>query len=140
MSKYENGKLDEYKSFYNEKQEDPTYYLYPEIDHISPISSYGDEKPENKEILCKLCNRGKTDGSQLSIRREFDIANKSIQDVDIYDRHRLFYLCTYLHNKKCTNCGTSNEITIRKVVENGPLVLTNLKVICYTCLDQSRVY
>ena len=139
ITKYENGKLDEYKSFYNEKQKDPTYYLHPEIDHINPISSYGDERTENKTILCKLCNQGKTDGSQLSIRKEFDLANKSIQDVNVHDRHRLFYLCTYIHNKKCTICGTSNEITIRKIIETGPLVLTNLKVICYTCLEQSRV-
>lgn len=112
-------------------------WLVAEVDHKDPVSVFGTNDWSNLQVLCRLCNAGKGDGTSLSTKHEFDNCHKEISAVKDAHRRRLMYCRIEMDNFKCTTCGsTSNELTVRKRFNDGSLVLSNLMAICYDCLQE----
>ncbi len=108
----------------------------PEIDHVKAISLDGTNAIENLRVLCKMCNRGKSDKA-ISVKHELSICSKEIEEVTVANISRLFYHRVALSDSKCDVCEKSNqELTIRKIHEDGLFILSNLRVICYKCEDK----
>lgn len=111
-------------------------WLVAEVDHKDPVSVFGTNDWSNLQVLCRLCNAGKGDGTLLSTKHEFDHCHKEISTVKDSHRRRLMYCRIEMDNFECTNCrSNSNELTVRKRFEKGSLVLSNLLAICYNCVQ-----
>ena len=110
-------------------------WLSAEVDHKDPISVFGTNETRNLQVLCRLCNAGKSDGATLSTRHEYDNCHLDIASVKDAHRRRILYCRFEMDGFKCRRCGSqTNELTIRKRQEGGCLVLTNLYSICYQCI------
>ena len=109
-------------------------WFTPEVDHIEPISGTGSNNRDNLQVLCKLCNAGKENGTGISIQTEFKHACLAVEDAEPQYRRRLFYNRIEMDNFKCTSCGSdSKELTVRPQRKSGALILLNLTAICYEC-------
>ncbi len=127
-----------------------TTYTTSEVDHIQPISQTGGNTKENLQVLCKLCNRAKSDLISLKTSNElsyagFDCAElrkvqstgKNPYNKGVSHLHKLLYFTILRADKKCELCGEEDtELTMRKKIVNGPLIRSNLQVICYRCINK----
>jgi len=112
--------------------------MRPEVDHISVVSRDGTNLSDNLQILCGLCNQGKSDGTGVRTSRELEYCHQPIAEIPRGHRMALLYYRLKLDRFICTNCeSTSNELTIRMEREKGLVILTNLRSICYRCLNYS---
>jgi len=98
--------------------------------------------------LCKLCNRAKSNLITLKTANELEYASYSLSDLrtlkssgknpynkGISHLHKLLYFSILRADRKCEVCKShSNELTMRKKIQNGPLIRSNLEVICSQCL------
>lgn len=133
-------KGDKYKPYsYQKKETTDGYidYLTPEVDHIKPVSALGDNNLENLQVLCKLCNRAKSD--ILNVKTLDEIKFAAIKIDDILENkpthiHKMLYFTIHKAKKKCEQCnGEHKELTMRKIIQEGSFIRSNLQAVCQTC-------
>lgn len=145
------------------KKEDNTYkvstifkndnyklYIYPkekvigeienltvEVDHIKPVSALGDNRIGNLQALCKLCNQAKSNLLTIKTINEIKYASYKIEKIkEEKPSHinRMLYFTILRANNKCEKCNCKyHELTMRKIVKNGPFTRSNLIAVCKTC-------
>ncbi len=103
-------------------------WLTPEVDHKMPITSLGTNKPENLQVLCRLCNQGKGDGFPLQTRDELRWCRHQPENADFAHRRRLLYWVLRRDGLDGRFFPTEGEVSIRLVNEQGGLVRSNLEV------------
>jgi 5-methylcytosine-specific restriction endonuclease McrA len=124
--------IDEYKPYYLS----PAELLAPEVDHIEAISSLGTNELRNLQVLCRLCNAGKGDGLGLNVRHEVSHAGEPIKEIEPLHRCRMLFYVISREGQTCGTCGSrTSELTIRPIDERGGFVRTNLRSVCYSCLQ-----
>jgi len=135
-------KKDKYKPYIYPKQETTDgyiEYLSAEVDHIKPVSALGDNDLKNLQVLCKLCNRAKSDILNVKTLNEIKFA---ATDVDIILKekpthiHKMLYFSIHKANNKCELCKKLKELTMRKILKEGPFIRSNLQAVCRTCANK----
>ncbi len=108
----------------------------PEVDHIEPISSLGHNGKDNLHLLCRLCNQGKKEDFGIRARDEMDNAGLEISTIKKSYRWKMFYYVIKRAHNVCEICKLDNkeELTIRKIRENGAYIRTNLRTVCSKCI------
>ncbi len=111
-------------------------FMSPEVDHIAAVSKDGTNLSDNLQVLCTLCNRGKGDGSGIGPVRELTYCHLPVEGIPRGHLMALFYNRLTIDKYKCTSCGSlDKELTVRLLRSSGLLALTNLRSICYKCID-----
>jgi hypothetical protein len=113
-----------------------TLAMAPQVDHKTVVSKDGTNQTDNLQVLCGLCNQGK--GANSGIRPSKELMHSHLSVVDIPRGHKmsLIYYRLMMDQSKCSSCSSDvNELTVRKICEDGLISLTNLKTICYDCLN-----
>jgi 5-methylcytosine-specific restriction endonuclease McrA len=118
--------------------------LDPEVDHVDPVSLFGDNNLDNLTLLCRFCNRGKADGMGFSRRdlRLFSAApleSPPSKEMLPFIRRLVFYRIG-LDSRTCSECGRddSGPLTVRIVNSAGTLVLQNVRTMCVPCSSSSE--
>lgn len=138
-------KKDPYKPYIYKQQnitEGYIEYTTPEVDHIKPIRSIGTNDEENLQLLCKLCNRAKSDILTVKTLDEIKYAASGIEEILNNNPHhiqRMLYFTIQRASGKCQKCGKKNELTMRKIIDDGPFVRSNLLAVCKKCLAKPSV-
>ena len=111
----------------------------PQIDHALPVSSFGSNAPDNLELLCAMCNRGKSDYLSYSEMR----ASSGYRSGDGLSLRALaargdiqLVVAVLLRDRCCTKCGATppqSELTLRPRDESRLTLFDNLVTTCYTC-------
>lgn len=121
---------DPYKPYYLA----PDELLRPEVDHVDPVSFTGTNEIDNLQILCRICNSGKGDGTGVDCREELRHSGCDITLAGRMYRFQLIYYVIARDGRQCSRCGAnSNELTIRPTFDGCPLVTTRMTTICYQC-------
>jgi 5-methylcytosine-specific restriction endonuclease McrA len=128
------------------KQEDP------KIDHISPLSKFGNNDVENFQTLCFVCNSGKSDIS--SQYDKYNLFNERVRierfeefrELEIHgfeSKKSAFYFLPYSlffrvinRDGKCVYCDQSENrsLTMKPIDKDSLYTYDNLVTICYSCL------
>jgi hypothetical protein len=106
-----------------------------EIDHVIPRHGWGVTRSSNLQVLCGLCNQGKT-----YFRR--DLESLSIAAAAGFSRDRsliasIFYSAIAVAGRECSTCGTSvdqSELTLSFPNHGTWRVPWTGRPICYDCL------
>ena len=120
-------------------------YTVPEVDHIQPVSAMGSNGVHNLQVLCKLCNRAKSDLLTVKMLNELKYAAYSIDQIKIKKPthiHKMLYFTIHKANKKCKVCSKNRELTMRKVIKEGPFIRSNLRAVCKNCalkIDKGKI-
>ncbi len=135
-------KKDKYKPYlYTKKELTDGYieYCSPEVDHIKPVSAMGDNNLNNLQVLCKLCNRAKSDILNVKTLDEIKYAAYSIDEI-LEEKpthiHKMLYFTIQKANRKCEVCSKKKELTIRKIIEKGAFTRSNLRAVCKLCTNK----
>lgn len=133
-SKYETVFInDKYKPY---SKSNGYNYLYPEVDHIKPVSSIGDNSKTNLQVLCRLCNRAKSNILNIKVLDEVKYAGEKIEEIKTSHIHRMLYFTIERAKKQCENClSKDTELSIRKRFKDGSFTRSNLIAVCKTCAD-----
>lgn len=111
--------------------------MEPQVDHIHVVSRDGTNQSDNLQVLCALCNQGKADNSGVRIVREWEFGHLPIAQVPRGHRMSLLYYRLKMDDFRCTRCQSeTNELSVRLVRNDGLVTLTNLRAICYRCLEK----
>ncbi|WP_152904836.1 HNH endonuclease [Stenotrophomonas maltophilia] len=103
-------------------------YLLPSIDHDWPISTYGDNSPENQKVVCTGCNGGKANFVALEQTYAWTGILEREQLEDGAVSTALFYAQLRRH-PRCSRTGATAETTELSVNLKDPakpVVLDNL--------------
>ena len=112
-----------------------------EIDHVIPISQFGNNNLENLQALCKFCNRGKADGNPPHLSTIFqwcsynNFNKKPPSKMLGFLRWLSYYRIDY-DNRRCTRigCQTPNSpLTLEIDDPSLPLTLNNVRTVCQSC-------
>ena len=118
--------------------EDPDEYFRAEVDHREAVSSFGRNRLDNLQILCRLCNLGKGRGLGLAVEREVRWSGTHISTIPIAHRCSMVYYVIARADNHCVDCGrTDTELTIRPIRAEGCFARTNLKSVCYDCIGST---
>jgi hypothetical protein len=132
-SKINTPDQDHYKPYYDGQGVSES--MSPHVDHVEAVSRFGNNRTNNLQVLCSLCNLGKGDGSFVNPVQEFKFAANDIENVPIGHRRKMFYNRIRIDDYKCTLCGSSEfELSIRLAREDGGYILSNLRSRCYDCI------
>lgn len=133
---------DKYKPYkYDKKESIEGYidYLAPEVDHIKPVSALGDNDLTNLQVLCKLCNRAKSDILNVKTLNEIKFAALDISEI-LKEKpthiHKMLYFTIHKAKSKCERCSKKKELTIRKIISDGAFTRSNLQAVCKACADK----
>ncbi|MCX7569197.1 HNH endonuclease signature motif containing protein [Tumebacillus sp. DT12] len=127
-----------------------------QIDHISPISKLGTGSAGNLQVLCFVCNSGKSDlfasvdkMNTFSERVEIERYNEFVESERNYvtgstkaDKNffpfRLFYRVLN-RDRSCVLCKGENvsSLTIMPVQKKTLYTYDNLLTVCYSCLEEN---
>lgn len=121
---------DEYKPIheYAPQQTDP------ELDHVEPLSHFGDNSVRNFQVLCRFCNRGKGNKKEVDIVDQIEFATTPINEIKQAHRRRMFFAVT-ADEEVCARCGdTRKELTVRKKNTSGCYLVSNLEAVCVECV------
>jgi hypothetical protein len=133
------GQSDPFKPYFD--GDSVTERMAPAVDHLVAISKDGTNLVENLQILCTLCNQGKSDGLGISVIKEREYAAKSVDKIADFHKMQLLYYRLSMDKFSCTACNKKdNEMTVDVVIETGPIILTNLRSICYHCRDKNQTF
>jgi len=128
------NRTDLYKPYFD--GEGVSLAMSPQVDHKTVVSKDGTNQSDNLQVLCALCNQGKGANSGIRPSKELTFCSLPISEIPRGHRMALLFYRLMMDENSCTQCGsTSNELTLRKVHEDGLITLTNLKSICYSCLS-----
>lgn len=106
----------------------------PELDHVEPLSHFGDNSINNFQVLCRFCNRGKSNKKAVDIVKQLEHATAPIEQIDRAHRRRMFFAAT-TDERECTRCGdTRSELTVRKENTSGCYIVPNLEPVCIKCI------
>ncbi|MFI8775090.1 HNH endonuclease [Gordonia sp. NPDC062954] len=122
----------------------PDEALQYSVDHREPVSRFGTNELSNLEILCKFCNTGKADGSPMLLKHEveysilFPIDDYMMTEKGIISKSSaLVYRVLARDGFKCCICGFGdNELTVRKTIDSGLAIVSNMDTVCYRCLSE----
>ena len=115
--------------------------LKAHVDHIQPISFFGDNQNVNLQLLCMACNLGKKQGllsnyfsSLKNSSAEFGNQKKPTKELFKLIRPLVYYRIKIDENA-CTTCGSKDKpLTIRTLrVEVFPTI-SNTRTFCYDCI------
>jgi 5-methylcytosine-specific restriction endonuclease McrA len=132
---------DKYKPYKVNKSgtTDKIEYMTPEVDHIKPVSALGDNNLQNLQVLCKLCNRAKSNILNVKTLNEIKYAGDSIEEIfNTKPSHiqKMLYFVISRSNGKCDKCKSDDkELTMRKIKDNAPFIRSNLQALCKDCLS-----
>jgi 5-methylcytosine-specific restriction endonuclease McrA len=109
------------------------------LDHVVPFRLIGDVPDgSNWQILCTTCNLGKAEFLMPVLRPSWH--NWSYQEgtlaATLEEISNEVRFAAYWDVGACVYCGRSpheTQLTLRKKVETGPAVRTNLEAICLDC-------
>lgn len=131
-----NDIADPYKPYFD--GDGVTLAMSPQVDHKTVVSKDGTNKSDNLQVLCGLCNQGKGANSGIRPSRELNYCYLEIKDIPRGHRMSLLFYRLMMDQSICSTCGSDvNELTVRKIHEDGLIGLTNLKSICYICLQNA---
>ncbi|NEU59171.1 HNH endonuclease [Halorussus sp. MSC15.2] len=121
---------DKYKPIHEYSQKQTA----PELDHIEPLSHFGDNSLDNFQVLCRFCNQGKGNKKSVDIVDQVELATSPIEDIDRAHRRRIFFAVT-ADTEECARCGDMRkELTIRKENPLGCYIVSNLQPVCVECV------
>jgi hypothetical protein len=125
---------DPYKPYFDETSLDS---MLPQVDHKTVVSKDGTNQTDNLQVLCGLCNLGKGANSGIRPSKELEYGHLPIADIPRSHRMNLIYYRIMMDNCICNNCKSNiNELSIRKIHDEGLIVLTNLQAVCYQCIQK----
>ncbi len=113
-------------------------WMSAEIDHIEPVSKFGTNDVENLQVLCRMCNQGKADGTGVDLRYEARYAAFSVGNISEVHRARMFYYVIDRCSRTCVRTNRTSaevELTIRPVRAAGAYVRTNLVAVSINALE-----
>ena len=120
---------------------DPDEYFRPEVDHREAVSSFGRNRLDNLQILCRLCNLGKGRGLGLAVEREVKWSGAQPSSIPLGHRGSMVYYVIARARSRCGDCGQEDEeMTIRPIRLGGCFARTNLKSVCYDCADSQAAH
>jgi len=104
-----------------------------ELDHVEPLSHFGANDVKNLQVLCRFCNRGKSNSKHIPVLDQLDQAVGSVEDISRGHRRRVFFAVTAEYDS-CQSCGSRNtELTIQMKNQDGCYIVSNLEPICVDC-------
>ena len=129
------GYGDPYKPYFD--GDSVTAYMSPVVDHIFAVSREGTNRSDNLQILCRLCNEGKSDGSGIPSSRELNYSHLPLELVPRSHFISDFYYRLFMDEFKCSVCDSnSEELTMRLDRPTGLFILTNLRTVCHQCSNR----
>jgi hypothetical protein len=107
----------------------------PELDHIVPHFIGGD-KPTNWQILCKVCNSGKSHSLGWIFRPGWQGISKIKDGFTLTPSIRYMVLARdrRCRNKDCCEKHGMSELRIRKIHSDQLIYIENLETICEACV------
>jgi len=106
---------------------------YIEVDHCAPVSSTGDNRPDNLQLSCRYCNNIKRE--RVSI---FDFPR--VLRPQLSESAWQFQALRLIASARCFKCGetvTTKELTVGLLSHAAVPSLQNFFVTCYACDPQS---
>lgn len=112
----------------------------PSVEHVWPVSLYGDNSPPNLIVYCLACNSGKSNSISyahappnvgLYLKKYFVDSNIVTEDV--------FHSVLARHSSKCALCGdpaSKSPLTVRRRMNAAVNIPDNLMAVCSTCADK----
>jgi hypothetical protein len=104
-----------------------------ELDHIEPLSQFGNSDITNLQLLCRFCNQGKGNRIHVPISNQIEYAHAEISEIPESHRREMFYAVSG-NTEACQMCGTiSKELTLQLKNPEGCYVVSNLETVCVDC-------
>jgi len=127
------NKADQFKPYFDD--DGVSSAMAPHVDHKTVVSKDGTNQSDNLQVLCALCNFGKGANSGIRPSKELDYCCLPVNEIPRSHRMALLFYRLMMDENSCTKCGSkTNELTVRKVHEEGLVALTNLRTLCYYCI------
>jgi len=118
------------------------------LDHKIPLAEGGTNHPLNIQLLCWLCNSGKSDYYEETIEaaaRPWFESRRSLIEGGVSVTPKKRFCVLVRDGSACCQCGAKANETILEVVcriseENGgQAVYDNLVTLCSSCRDDKRI-
>jgi 5-methylcytosine-specific restriction endonuclease McrA len=112
----------------------------PSVDHVWPVSLYGNNHEENLAIICTACNQGKA--NFISAANAAPNVGHNLRKYFLpgaIDRDVFFgAVARDGECKVCSALPSERQLTVRPRMEEAVAVSDNLMTVCYDCIDPSH--